>query len=34
MAANLTRYSYWQLYDFLREGVALVITSTLLGRPS
>ena len=32
MAANLTRYSYWQLYDFLRErGIALIITSTLLG---
>ncbi|HEY3257483.1 MAG TPA: hypothetical protein VGJ64_01395 [Gemmatimonadaceae bacterium] len=32
MAANLTRYSYWQLRDFVRErGVALIITSTLLG---
>lgn len=32
MAANLTRYSYWQLRDFLRErGVALIITSTLVG---
>ncbi len=32
MAANLTRYSYWQFRDFIRErGVALIITSLLLG---
>ena len=32
MAANLTRYGYWQLRDFIRErGIALIITSTLLG---
>jgi hypothetical protein len=32
MAGNLTRYSYWQLRDFIRErGYALLITSTLLG---
>src|SRR4029079_2210235 len=32
MAANLTRYSYWQFRDFIRErGLALIITSTLLG---
>ena len=32
MAANLTRYSYWQFRDFIRErGIALIITSTLLG---
>jgi hypothetical protein len=32
MASNLTRYSYWQFRDFIRErGVALIITSTLLG---
>jgi hypothetical protein len=32
MAANLTRYSYWQLRDFLRErGLALILISTLLG---
>jgi hypothetical protein len=32
MGQNLTRYSYWQFRDFIRErGVALIITSTLLG---
>lgn len=32
MAGNLTRYSYWQLRDFIRErGYALLITSMLLG---
>jgi len=32
MAGNLTRYSYWQLRDFIRErGYALVIVTTLLG---
>jgi hypothetical protein len=32
MAANLTRYSYWQLRDFIREhGAALIIVGLLLG---
>jgi hypothetical protein len=32
MAGNLTRYSYWQLRDFIRErGYALIIVTTLLG---
>jgi hypothetical protein len=32
MAGNLTRYSYWQLRDFIRErGYSLLIVTTLLG---
>lgn len=32
MTGNLTRYSYWQLRDFIRErGYALIIVTTLLG---